>query len=194
MPDSKEQKINRPVSGVVTGGTSPPRNKHDGFYAFSDTSPDPQGSLFIVDHFSMGITENMLARFDTIGATSANSYSNLIRVQISGRGQSNGPIVNDAFYYLDPFLYGATRPHPKPPGLAISFTGDPRTLEGDGVKIAPFITFFDGEGFGSYDGVTAPAFNPSHFYDFIIDIGPTSKQISLGTGDGGLFDNTGQYN
>jgi len=144
-----------------------------------------KGSLFIDDHFSMGVAEDMVVPFDTIGQTSTNSYSDLVRIQVSGTGESNGSIVNDALFYVDPFDYKTA--------FYISFTGDPRRLEGDGVIILPFITFFDGEGFVSYDASNAPPYNPDHFYDFIVDIGPGSKQISLGTGDGGLFDNTGQY-
>ena len=60
-------------------------------------------SLSVVDNFDFRISEDMVALFVEPGATSADFYQNLVRVQISGTGQQNGSIVNDAFYYLNPF-------------------------------------------------------------------------------------------
>ena len=147
-------------------------------------------ALLIDNVFTMQYSEDIIAYFDTPGSgTTSNTFNNLVRVEVSGTGLSknedlDGP--NDAFYFLwEPHdLVGNG-------GLYLSFTGDARALEADGVDVAGYIKFIDGIGWVSGQ---KPVYNPSHFYDFIIDIGPTNRNLTLGTGDGGLFDNSGQYN
>ena len=81
-------------------------------------------------------------------------------------------------------------PPPENGGLFVSFTGDARSFESDGESIVGFIAFIDGIGFVN---AATPPFNAENEYDFVVDIGAGLKTVTLGTGDGGLGDNTGQF-
>ena len=98
--------------------------------------------------------------------------------------------LTDAFYPLDlddPSIgfSGSVQ------GLRLSFTGCAANLECGAPRIEDFIIFAEGEGF-----VTPPhrpLYSPSHVYHFVIDIGSTPHFLTLGEGDGGVFDNSGQF-
>ncbi|GEM_PF-5574221 len=155
-------------------------------FLLSITSP-AFAALFINDVFTTTISESLVAAFVVPGSgTTSNLYKDFVQVQVSGTGQAKAQRFNDAFYFLDDqsdLLNNGL--------LHISFTGDARQVEADGVHVINYMAFIDGRGYVSFE---RPDYNLDHYYNFVIDIGQESKNITLGTGDGGLFDNSGQFN
>lgn len=145
--------------------------------------------IVIEDVFNqIGPFELVEAEFAIPGSgTTTNLYSNFVRLEVSGIGQAENALFNDAFYFVGG---QSTECCTGNRGMNISFTGDARELEADGVDIVAYIEFIQDIGFAPQQ---RPAYNDNHFYDFVIDIGNSQTDFTVGTGDGGLFDNTGQF-
>ena len=91
----------------------------------------------------------------------------------------------------------------------ISFTGCAASVECGAPDIVLFMKFVDGVGFVTPPNVTTldpiplatvipilqgiVPYTTNHAYRFIIDIGSTAQFLTLGDGDGGVFDNSGQF-
>ncbi|HOP79765.1 MAG TPA: hypothetical protein PLZ21_04285, partial [Armatimonadota bacterium] len=73
--------------------------------------------------------------------------------------------------------------------LCYSFTSNCAYLEGDGRFIGDIVAFVEGKGFTNPGEL--PDYNPEHYYQFVIFVGDSPKYITLGTGDGGVWDNYG---
>lgn len=168
-------------------------------------------SLLLQDNFvRTGQTENLvdpLAHFG--GVTTAQQWSGLIEIIVSGQGINNPP----QGYRVDPFWAWS----PSDPSTIVgtghrfrlSFTGCATSFECGAPDIVLFMTFVDGVGF--VDPPNVPTLDPiplqevipilqgivpyttSHAYRFVVDVGPTSRFLTLGDGDGGVWDNSGEY-
>jgi hypothetical protein len=172
-------------------------------------------SPFIIDNFvRTGQTATLVAPFTTFGGVTApGQWSGLIEVIVSGSGV-NVPanyFHEDAFYPFDPATNVlAQGPGILPPNaLHISFTGCSVSFECGALRISNFFTFVEGVGFvtvppeialpDSLSQITIQAllelipYSPDHLYHFVIDIGSTPQFLTLGHGDGGVWDNSGEY-
>jgi hypothetical protein len=144
------------------------------------------------------------------GVTTSQPWSGLIEVIVSGEAIENPPTGQ----HVDPFWAFS----PSDPGniqgtghrFRISFTGCAASVECSAPDIVLFMKFVDGVGVVSPPNV--PSLDPiplatvipilqsivpyttSHKYHFVIDIGSTPKFLTLGNGDGGVSDNSGQFN
>ena len=157
-------------------------------FTWSFTTIDPSVS----DNFTRtGQTETIAAPLTVFGGTTTTGqWSGLVEVQVSGTGSSTPGKLTDAFYPLDP-LDPATALSGTVQGLRRSFTGCAANVECGAPRIDDFIVFAEGEGV-----VTAPhrpAFQSTHVYRFVIDVGATPQFLTLGEGDGGVGDNSGQF-
>ena len=134
----------------------------------------------------------------------------LIEVILSGEAINNPPTglhVDPfwAFFPSDPTTIQGTAVR-----FRLSFTGCAAALECNAPDIILFMVFTDGVGL-----VTPPnvddldpmpiaqlipimqqiiPYTTTHSYHFVIDVGSTPRFLTMGDGDGGTFDNSGQFN
>src|SRR5262245_10688481 len=138
------------------------------------------------------------------GVTTSQRWSGLIEVIVSGFGV-NVPatgILEDAFYPIVPAAPDVpfNQPGALPPsGLHLSFTGCSAAQECGAPRIESFLVYVDDVGFVQPPATTIEAFlkvipySPEHVYRIVIDIGATPQFLTLGHGDGGVFDNSGFF-
>ena len=137
-------------------------------------------------------------------------WSDLIEVNVSGVAVNNPPTG----FQVDPFWAWSPADPTTIVGTGhrfrLSFTGCATPFECLAPDIILFMTFANGVGF-----VTAPnlttldpipfetvlpiiqaivPYTTSHSYQFVINVGPGLKLLTLGDGDGGVSDNSGQFN
>lgn len=128
------------------------------------------------------------------GVTTSASFSGRVRVTASGAG-SGGEHLYDSFYKYA--LSNGTPVTPLPACTAgngqlfLSFTGDAREQEGTGRRLSEFVVFVDGLGIVPLG--TCPPYRPAHDYSVVIDLGSHIGRLTFGSGDGGTYDNSGQY-
>jgi len=138
------------------------------------------------------------------GTTTSQQWSGLIEVIVSGFGV-NVPasgFLEDAFYPINPAAPDVPHQGPgvlPPQGLHLSFTGCAASAECGAPRIESFLVYVDGVGFVEPPETTIDAFlktipySPQHVYRIVIDVGATPQFLTLGHGDGGVFDNCGHF-
>ena len=152
-----------------------------------------------------GQHESLISSWQVFGGkTTSQQWSGLVEVIVSGFGV-NVPasgFLEDAFYPIIPATPDAPPQGPgilPPNGLHLSFTGCAATAECGAPRIESFLVYVDGVGFVQPPATTIEAFlqtipySPQHVYRFVIDIGATPQFLTLGHGDGGVFDNCGHF-
>jgi hypothetical protein len=140
------------------------------------------------------------------GTTTSQLWSKQIEVAVSNVGY-NFPAIGgytDAFYYYSPGAPDVYMPERNDQnwGLRMSFAGCAAGLECGAPSILDFIVFSEGVGEvtplvnylpGEPEGPLVMPYRPDHAYRFVIDIGTTARHLTFGYGDGGVFDNGGQF-
>ena len=138
------------------------------------------------------------------GKTTAQSWSGLIEVIVSGFGVNvpDSGFLEDAFYPIIPETPDVPHQGPgvlPPQGLHLSFTGCAATQECGAPRIESFLVYVDGVGFVTPPETTIEAFlrtipySLTHVYRIVIDVGAIPEFLTLGHGDGGVFDNSGHF-
>jgi hypothetical protein len=147
-----------------------------------------------------------LAQFG--GVTTSGDWSGLVEVTASGVG-ANFPAIGgftDSFYYYipgDPDIHLASRDDQNW-GLRISETGCAAAAECGAPSILHYIVFSELLGEVTPppvgDFLVAPAtrnavmpYRDDHLYRFVIDLGAAPHRLTIGYGDGGVFDNSGAF-
>lgn len=160
-------------------------------FTWNFTTTDP--TSVSENYTRTGQTESFSAPLTVFGGTTTTGqWSGLVEVEVSGTGSSTPGEFTDAFYRLDPAdlsmeLAGALQPQ----GLRLSFTGCAANVECGAPRIDDFIVFAEDEGVVTTP--RRPAFQSTHVYRFVIDVGATPQFLTLGEGDGGVGDNSGQF-
>jgi hypothetical protein len=169
------------------------------------------GVLFQDNFFRTGQSESLVAPLTQFGGvTTTQQWSGLIKVVVSGEAINNPPTglhVDPfwAFFPSDPNTIQGTGHR-----FRLSFTGCAASFECGAPDIVLFMTFVDGV--GPVDPPDVPSLDPiplaqvipllqsivpynaaTHTYRFVIDVGRAPKFLTLGDGDGGVFDNSGQF-
>jgi hypothetical protein len=157
------------------------------------------------DFIRSGQHESLIQSWSVFGGvTTSQRWSGLVEVIVSGFGV-NVPatgILEDAFYPIDPAAPDVPFNVPgalPPSGLHLSFTGCSAAQECGAPRIENFLVYVDGVGFVDPPPTTIEAFlkvinySPEHVYHIVIDIGATPQFLTLGHGDGGVFDNSGHF-
>jgi hypothetical protein len=159
-------------------------------------SSTSSASVLVENNFSRTEqTETLIAPWAQFGgATTTQQWSGLIEVIVSGDGIDNPPsgTRHDAFWGYwpnspDPMLFTSD-------SFRLSFTGCATIMECGAPVLKSFIVFVDGVGFVDPPGSPAIPYSTSHTYRFVMDVGADPKFLTLGNGDGGVFDNSGQFN
>jgi len=137
------------------------------------------------------------------GHETKQEWTGLIEMYVAGFGVNvpNSGVMEDAFYPIDPKepevplnFEGALPPQ----GLHIGFNGCSATQECGAPRIETYLVFVDGVGFVDPPNTTINEFlkvipySPQHVYHFVIDLDQFG-QITLGHGDGGVWDNNGHF-
>ena len=149
------------------------------------------GSISIPANFLRGSKHESLVIPMTVfgGRTTADTWSGLVELTVSGFGFTTPGSLTDAFYPLDPEdpsigWTGSVQ------GLRLSFEGCAASFECGAPRMEDFIIFIDG--IGEVSPPVRPPYSPDHLYRLVIDIGPESQSLTVGEGDGGVFDNWGE--
>jgi hypothetical protein len=162
----------------------------------------------VSDEFTRtGQTETLTAPLAVYGGvTTAQQWSGGIEIIVSNVG-NNFPAyggATDAFYYFapgSPDLHIAERDDQNW-GLRLSFTGCTAGLECGAPSVLDFIVFSEGVGLvaplinflpGQPGGDQVMPYRADHTYHFVIDVGANPSVLTLGYGDGGVSDNSGQF-
>jgi hypothetical protein len=152
-----------------------------------------------------GQHESLITSWSVFGGkTTSQQWSGLIEVIVSGFGVNvpESGFLEDAFYPINPETPDV--PHQgegvlPPSGLHLSFTGCAAASECGAPRIESFFIYVDGVGFVQPPPTTIEAFlatipySVEHVYRFVIDIGAVPHLLTLGHGDGGVFDNSGFF-
>lgn len=158
-------------------------------FTWSFTTTDPTSTS--EQYTRTGQTESFSAPLTVFGGTTTTGqWSGLVEVEVSGWGFSTPGSFTDAFYPLDLADHTVMLPGTVQ-GLRLSFTGCAANVECGAPRIDGFMIFAEGEGV-----VTAPhrpVYQSDHAYRFVIDVGATPQFLTLGEGDGGVGDNSGQF-
>jgi hypothetical protein len=157
------------------------------------------------DFTRTGQKESIISSWSVFGGkTTLQQWSGLVEVIVSGFGV-NVPasgVLEDAFYPIDPAVPDVPIQGPgilPPQGLHLSFTGCAATEECGAPRIETFLVYVDGVGFVKPPETTIDAFlqtipySPQHVYRIVIDTGAVPHFLTLGHGDGGVFDNCGHF-
>jgi hypothetical protein len=111
------------------------------------------------------------------GGVTAYLYSGIVRVTVSGIGQSLAAEMNDAFYKYDP--------------LPVEHNANYYQLAFDTTTLTAHDKYKDAA--ASIVGAL-PTYDPSHVYTFLLDTGTTTpSKLHFGVVDGLFSDNTGAY-
>lgn len=156
--------------------------------------------------------ENLDPAFNQLGGqTTVNSYSGLVEVLVSGLGSNN---VNDPTQGIDAFyqvnssnqavqlsnnslrLGSQSEISAIPDGY--SFVPNSDTQTNGSLSVANLAVVYDTASYSvpdpgpALDAFTAlaPDYNPDHVYHFVMNLGSYSGTLTLGDGDGGVFDNS----
>lgn len=149
------------------------------------------------------------------GQTTVKSYSGLIEVLVSGSGLNNVNLPNnrtDAFYQFDGPTNTVNANTPLAPNtlrlgsqtqiasIPSNFPFVPNSslrAEAGSVHVASLAIVYDVASFSVPNSFTldsfnalAPVYSPSHSYHFVMNLGSYSGTLTLGYGDGGVFDNS----
>ena len=144
------------------------------------------------------------------GTTTTQQWSDLIEVNVSGVAVNNPPTG----FHVDPFWAWSPNDPTTIVGTGtrfrLSFTGCATSFECLAPDIILFMTFANGVGFVTPPNLTTldpipyetvlpiiqaiVPYTTSHSYQFVINVGPGLKLLTLGDGDGGVWDNSGQFN
>ena len=123
------------------------------------------------------------------GSTTGEAWSGLVELTVSGFGFTTPGSLTDAFYPLDP-----TDPSRGWPGsvqgLRLSFNGCATSFECGAPRMEDFIVYI--ESVGGVSPPVRPPYSVDHVYSFVIEIGPEPRFMTIGEGDGGVFDNWGE--
>jgi hypothetical protein len=169
-------------------------------------------SVFVQDNFvRTGQSESLMAPLTQFGGiTTTQQWSGLVEVILSGEAVNNPPTG----LHVDPFwAFSPSNPSTiQGTGhrFRLSISGCAAASECGAPDIVLFMIFVDGVGF--VDPPDVPSLDPiplqqvlpllqsivpyngtTHTYRFVIDLGPTPRLLTLGDGDGGVFDNSGQF-
>ena len=132
----------------------------------------------------------------TTQITTSGTYNGLVKIQVSGYGQSRFSIVSDAFYGFESSPGVPMTPETPPvcsgcfQYLVMSLTGPACDYYNPPI-LASYITYVDGV--GDVAKGTTPPYMGSHTYKFIVDLGQYTGPLTLGSGDCGFGDNSGSY-
>jgi len=148
-----------------------------------------------ISYLESGATESMSATFTAAdGGISVGTYSGLVKVKVSGIGESLATQLNDAFYvYTD----GSHNP------IAPSHNASYYQLAFDTSTLTAFTPSQDAKHFIRYDvdagtEVTPtylPGYRSDHTYTVVLDTGTaTLSNLHFGVSNGNFSDNSGQYN
>ena len=135
----------------------------------------------------VGASEVVVAPFTSFSTSSLASYGGPVELVAAGMGSSLGSSLNDAFYSV--------------PAGALQSTNYLLNLGWSGANLAPlvgkprhnknFISFIDGV--GAVSAGTAPAYDASHTYHFVVNTPALASALQLGVSDGNFRDNGGEY-
>jgi hypothetical protein len=153
-----------------------------------------------------GEVESLTAPLTVFGGTTTTlAWSGLIEVKVSNVGVRDPSTGNqvDAFYEFNPANPSTPTPTNRTHGLRNSFAGCAAAVECGAPTILSLVRFVDQVGFvtplANWPLDPGPAafavmpYSPAHTYDFVVNIGPIPGSLTLGDGDGGVFDNSGQF-
>jgi hypothetical protein len=142
-------------------------------------------------YYETGPTESVTAVFTQAdGGVSLNTYAGLVKLVVSGTGQSAGANFNDAFYVYTPVP---------------SHNASWYQLAMDNVALVPLNPSQNAKNFIVYDidagvqtsPVYVPAYRADHTYSFIVNLGllgvVSPSLLHFGVSNGIFADNTGQY-
>lgn len=170
-------------------------------------SPSNAAPLVLDAFTRTGQTDALTAPFAVFGgATTAQQWSGYIEVIVSDWGYNfPGSQAEDAFYSFAPASPYAPMGNFSN-GLQLSFTGCSAPMECGSSSVLRYLTFSENIGqvtsgnlfLGYVENWAAPVstvmqYNSNHVYDFVIDVGANPSFLTLGFGDGGVFDNSGQF-
>jgi hypothetical protein len=153
--------------------------------------------------------ESLNPAFDQLGGqTTVSDYSGLVEVLVSGGAGLDQQAWADAFYSFDPGTNDAiglnsnslrlgseTRIELIPSGATFHPNSSAR-WEAGSVHVAELAIVYDtpssavsGPSLDVNSGL-APVYAPSHEYHFVMDLGSYTGTLTLGIGDGGVWDNS----
>ncbi|MFC1663430.1 hypothetical protein ACFL04_04725 [Patescibacteria group bacterium] len=146
----------------------------------------------ISDHYiRVSGPESFFADATTQGHTTTNMYTGKIEVLVGGTWYNSPSDEYDAWYR---FRYGGQiLPSPTHDGhaMTIGFDGCSWVQECGGTNIRDWTIFHEGVGFVTPGFTAIPEYSDTHVYHFVMDIDTIYSQITLGVGDGGVYDNSG---
>ena len=172
------------------------------------TVSEAHGLPIVADHFTRtGRAEALTAPLAVFGGvTTSQQWSGNIELIVSNVGH-NFPAIGgftDAFYYYipgNPDLPIFERDNQNW-ALRMSFLGCAAGLECGAPSVLDFTIFTEGVGFvtplvnhlpGAPGLHEVMPFRADHNYHFVIDVGNEPRFLTLGYGDGGVFDNGGRF-
>jgi PEP-CTERM motif len=149
-----------------------------------------QAATTIASAFTrVSAVEAIIAPFTAgAGVTSTGTYTGFVEVLVTGTGYSNGPTINDAFYYTGTQTALAGNYY----HLGLGTTAQPFVMPNPTLGIERFMSFIDNVGAVPVSSI--PAFAANNSYHFVIDLNVLSSKLTLGVLDGVFSDNGGQYN
>ena len=143
----------------------------------------------------VGPTETVSVTFTTAdGGISAATYFGLVKLTVSGVGESFGQALNDAFYIYTDGLH-----NPIAPVHDLNYY----QVNVDRTTLVPFDAGRNATNFVMFDvdanlavdpGTHLPAFRADHTYTFIVNTGLVAPStLHFGVADGNFSDNSGAY-
>ena len=164
-------------------------------------------SLFLTDLFvRSGQSESIIAPLTVFGGvTTTLTWSGLVEMTVSNvgvRDPNTGNMV-DAFYEFGPSNSSVPTPINTTHGLRVSFAGCAAAIECAAPTILRVVRFVDQVGFVSpvpnwpldpgSEAFAVMPYSAAHAYHYVVDFGPIPGFLTLGDGDGLVFDNSGQF-
>ncbi|HIJ53541.1 MAG TPA: hypothetical protein HPP66_10365 [Planctomycetes bacterium] len=147
-----------------------------------------------IEYYESGLPEAVTAVFTTAeGGSTTGTYSDLVRLTVSGTGESMATQLNDAFW-----LFTDREHNPITPTY-----GNYYQLAVNTQPLLPFQPAYEARRFIVYDlnagtEVTptyVPTYRSDHVYSFVIDLGTSvPSNLHFGVSNGDFSDNSGEYN
>ena len=140
----------------------------------------------IQDHFTrISEAETFVVDPRTDGHDVMGSYYGPVEVIVDGIWYNTPDEPADAFYAIfdDPPWYSINT-------LCVGFDGCAWVAECGAQNISTWITFI--EDLGTVPVGTVPEYSGANHYHFVADFGQDPEPLTIGTGDGGVYDNSGE--
>ena len=148
-----------------------------------------------IEYYESGLPEAVTAVFTTAeGGSTTGTYSDLVRLTVSGTGESMATQLNDAFWVFTDRAHNPIAPMTYGNYYQLAVRTQPLLPLQPAYEARHFIVY-DLDAGTEVTPTYVPTYRSDHVYSFVIDLGTSvPSNLHFGVSNGDFSDNSGEYN